>query len=273
MGVQHHDLLPGRVRRLGRHGATPARPAQAGAGWQRDVQRRLPDRQLRSRDGSPDAVLRRVRRHRRRGHRPRLRDAGGDGGKVVPRPQGHGHRHHGDGLRRWRVSLEQVACAGTRGADPTRPDDGFLLARHHLRVHPDPSQPNHVQSAVRLRSNEIRRREGTGFGATRTRTDTFREDVPDIAGIRRHVDRVLLQHRRGHLGHQFSVAAVAGRLGSGRSIAGTGSARGIRRYADCRYFAMQRRRASVLGTCCRTVSAAYAYSGYFWAARWSSSAS
>ena len=73
--------------------------------------------------------------------------------------------------------------------------------------------------------------------------------------VRGDVDGLLLQHRGWHLGHQLSIAAVAGRLGARRSVGRTGDPGRIRRHADRHQLAVQTASGACSGACSRTASA------------------
>ena len=197
-------------------------------------------------------------------HRAGLRDAGGDRGQVVPRPQGTGHRYRGHGFRRRGLSAEQGPGPVPDHPHGRSPAPGLLLARHRLRLHPGSQQPRPQRSPPIL----IRRRRGGDPGIRRAR---LRRPLPAHDPVRRHVDRLLLQHLRRDLGDQLSVRAPSGDLGPGGCHHRADHPGRVRRHPHRRELDLQRPGAPVLGTALRPASAGSRSSGSSSPARWSSS--
>ena len=228
---------------LGRLGTQTARPRR-----QPDVLGRLRHRKRGAVAGPPAALLRGLRRHRRRGHRTRLRNPGGHGGEVVSGPQGLGNRHRRHGLRCRRAASEQRSCTLPRGAHRGRSFPGLPVARDHIRLHSASLQPGVERPGAGEGSRsrpDARGRRGTGIHPA----------LPDVQPVHHHVDRVLLQHRRGHLRHQLSVGVAPGGLGAGGPHRRARGAGGVRSHADRRPVRCATAWAGSSGACCPTASA------------------
>ena len=231
-GVQPGHLLPRRSGRLGRDRAAQTWPEKAGVDREHIVLQWVRDRQSGTVDGSHVALLPGLRSHRRRGDRPGVCHARGDGGQVVPGPQGARHGNGGDGFRNWGAVAEQVARARPGGLQRGRSADGIPGTGDHLRLHPDPREPAVVGSAAGAGAGCSGRRSVQGIRGGRRRCEGA--GIPHVAAVFLHVGGLFLQHRGGHFRHQLSVGTAAGCLGTGGTDIGTRDTGGLWRHPDRR---------------------------------------